>query len=438
MKTQSFPVALFIGILIAAQLMADDWPQFRGPNRDGISKETGLLKQWPKDGPPLLWTFSAAGLGYSGPAVVGDRLYMSGGRGDSDVIFALDLKSLDGGKPKELWSAKIGPLFQWKGNNWNNGPNASPTVDGEFVFALGGAGDLLCVEAGSGKEVWRKNLPRDLLGEVNPIGGGAEDPTPLGWGYAWAPLVDGEQLICVPGGKQGLLAALDKKSGKVLWQSKEVTDQATYSSPIVAEIGGIRQYICVTNPGIVGIAAKDGKLLWRYLRDPAYDDVVIATPIFHDNYIFSSVGFTQGCDLIKLAPTGSEIKVEKVISDRSIQNRDGGTVLVGDHLYCYSEDSGWVCHEFKTGKPAWAERDKLGRGSLTYADGNLYCCSEKGGNVVLIEATPKGWTEKGRFKLPRESTQRRQLGGLWTHPVIANGRLYIRDQEFLYCFNLKP
>jgi len=438
MKTPRFLFTLFAVGLIVSPLLADDWPQFRGPNRNGISKETGLLKEWPKDGPPLLWTFAEAGLGYSGPAVVGDRLYMSAGRGDSDFVFALDLKNLENGKPKELWSARIGPLFQWKGNIWNIGPNATPTVDGDLVFGLGGAGDLICVEASSGKELWRKNLPRDLEGEVNPIGGGTEDPTPLGWGYAWAPLVDGDKLICVPGGKQGLLAALDKKTGKVLWQSKEVTDQASYSSPIVAEIGGIRQYIQVTNPGITGVAAKDGKVIWRYLRDPAYDDVVIATPILHDHYVFSSVGFNQGCDLIRLLPDGTQIKVEKILSSRTIQNREGGTVLVGDHLYCYSENQGWVCHEFKTGKLAWAERDKLGRGSVTYADGRLYCCSEKGGLVALVEATPSGWIEKGRFKLPRESTQRRQLGGLWTHPVIANGRLYIRDQEFLHCFNLKP
>ncbi|HLW64204.1 MAG TPA: PQQ-binding-like beta-propeller repeat protein [Gemmataceae bacterium] len=438
MKTQTLLCALLASVSCVPILRADDWPQFRGPNRDGVSKETGLLKEWPKDGPPLLWTASDLGLGYSGPAIVGDRLYMAAGRGDSDVLFALDLKNLENGKPKEIWSARIGALFQWKGNNWNIGPNASPTVDGDLVFALGGGGDLICVEAGSGKEVWRRSLPRDFQGEVNPTGGGAEDPTPLGWGYAMAPLVDGEQLICVPGGKQGLLAALDKKTGKVLWQSKEITDQASYSSPIVAEIGGVRQYIQVTNPGIVGIAAKDGRLLWRYQRDPAYDDVVIATPIVHDNQVFSSVGFQQGCDLIKLVPEGSATKVEKVLSNKSVQSRDGGVVRVGDHFYCYSENQGWVCHEFKTGKLAWAERDKLGRGSLTYADGCLYCCSEKGGTIALIEASPKGWIEKGRFKLPRESTKRRQLGGLWTHPVIANGRLYIRDQEFLYCFNLKP
>ncbi len=416
-------------------ISAADWPQFRGPNRDGKSSESGLLKEWPKGGPPLLWTYGEAGVGYSGPAIVGDRLYLSSGRGDSEYVVALDLK---GNPVKEIWSAKIGPVFTWKGNKWNRGPNATPTVDGELLFALGGGGELVCVETATGKERWRKSMPRNLGGEVNPIGGGAEQPTPLGWGYAWAPLVDGDQLICVPGGRQGLMAALDKKSGQVLWQSKDAAEQASYSSPIATEVGGVRQYVQVTNSGVCGIAAKDGKLLWSYFRDPAYDDVVIATPIVHENHIFSTVGFQQGCDLIKVVSDGAKFTVEKIISNRSVQNRDGGVVLVGDHLYCYSEKGGWVCHEFNTGKQAWAERGKLGRGSIAYADGRLYCCSEMGGTVAMIESSPKGWIEKGRFKLPKESSMRQPSGGLWTHPVIANGRLYIRDQELLFCFDLKP
>jgi len=369
---------------------------------------------------------------------VGDRLYLSGGRGDSEHVFALDLKNAGNQAVKEIWSAKIGPLFTWKGNEWNAGPSATPTVDGERLYALGGNGDLVCVEVAGGKERWRKTMPRDLGGEVNPIGGGSEDPTPLGWGYAWAPLVDGEQLVCVPGGKEGLLAALDKKTGKVLWQSREVTDQATYSSPLAVEIGGIRQYVQVTNGGMVGIAARDGKRLWSYRREPAYQDVVIGTPIVHENYAFASVGFQQGCDLIKLIPGESAIHVEKVFSNKTVQNRDGGVVLVGGYLYGHAENQGWFCAEFKTGKIMWSDRYKRGRGSVTSPDGNLYCCAEKGGSVVLVEATPTGWNEKGRLQLPRESHLRRPSGGLWTHPVVANGRLYVRDQELLFCFDLKP
>ena len=434
MKTFRSCCLLVVACMAVVALGGADWPQFRGPQRDGLSREIGLRKEWPKDGPPLVWTYSGAGVGYSGPAVVGDRLYFSGGRGDSEYVFALNLKDIAGGSPNEIWSAKIGPLFTWKGNNWNTGPNATPTVDGELLFALGGNGDLVCVEVATAKERWRTNLPQDRGGEMNPVGGNS----PLGWGFASAPLVDGDKLICVPGGQQGLLAALDKKTGKLLWQSKEVTDQASYSSPIAADFGGIRQYIQVTNGGIVGVAAKDGKLLWNYRRDPAYRDVVVATPIVHDNHVFATVGFQQGCDLIKLVPEGTEIKVEKVFSNKSVENRDGGIVLVNGHMYGHSENRGWFCQEFKTGKLAWAERRKFERGSVTFADGHLYCCGEKSGNVLMIEATPDGWNEKARMKLPAESSLRRPSGGLWTHPVIANGKLYIRDQELVFCFELKP
>jgi outer membrane protein assembly factor BamB len=436
MRPSRITLAVALLALTAPGLCADDWPQFRGPHRDGVSRETGLRPEWLKDGPPLVWTFAGAGLGYSGPAVVGDRLYMAGGRGDSEFVFALDLKAAGG--PKELWSTRLGPLFTWNGNAWNMGPNATPTVDGDLVYALGGFGDLVCVEAAGGKERWRKSLPRDLGGEVNPIGGGLEDPTPLGWGYATAPLVDGDALVCVPGGKQGLLAALDKKSGRVLWRCTEVADQAPYSSPIAVEVGGVRQYVQATNNGIVGVAARDGKLLWSYRRELPYGDVVIAAPVFHDNHVFASVGFGQGCDLVRLTPRDGGTSAEKAYSTKEFQSRDGGVVRVGEHLYGYSERGGWLCQEFKTGRVVWSERRALGRGSVAAADGRLYCCAENGGTVVLAEASPAGWRERGRLRLPRESRQRRPSGGLWTHPVVANGRLYVRDQELLFCFDLRP
>lgn len=420
---------------ITCSMMAGDWPQYRGQQRSGIAQESGLLQTWPAEGPRLLWTSSALGVGYAGPAVVGERLYVSGVRDGSEVLLAFDLKAQSAGAPKELWSAKIGPVFTWKGNNWNEGPNVSPTVSGDCVLALGGFGDLICVDAATGTQRWRVNLPRDFAGEVNPIGGGLEEPTPLGWGYAGAPLVDGNKVIVVAGGRNGLLAALDKNTGKRIWQSKEAGDQASYSSPILTEIGGVPQYIQVTNAGIVGIAAADGKLLWRYQRSMPYDDVVIATPIVHDGYILSTVGFGQGCDLIKVDLNGSNYQVQKILSDKSLQNRDGGVVLVGTHVFGHSENRGWVCKEFTTGKELWMERSKLARGSVTFADNRLYCCSEEG-VVTLAEASPQGWKEHGRFKLPQASEKRKPSGGMWTHPVIANGKLYLRDQELLFCYDL--
>ena len=315
-------VAAALHLALAVPAFAADWPQYRGPNRDGHSKDTGLLQEWPKDGPRLAWTFEQLGVGYAGPAVVGDRLYTCGGRGGDDVLIALDLK---GGAPKELWTVKIGPLFTWKGNTWNAGPNVMPTVDGDAVYALGGFGDLVCVEAATGKERWRVNLPRDLGGEVNPIGGGLEDPTPIGWGYSAAPLVDGDKLICIPGGKQGLMAALDKKTGKLLWRSKDATEQASYSSPVPAEIGGVKQYVQVTNKGIVGVGT-DGKLLWAYQRQPAFEDVVVATPVVRGNLVYATVGFGEGCDLVKVVEKGGTFAAAKVYGSKEVQCRDGYSV----------------------------------------------------------------------------------------------------------------
>src|SRR6516162_2613280 len=195
-------IALAAGLLVLS-VRADDWPQFRGPNGDNASKETGLLKTWPEGGPKRLWTYNNAGTGYSGPAIVADTLYTMGARGDDEYVFALDLT---GKEPKEKWAIKIGPAFTWKGNQWNKGPSTTPTVVGDHVYAIGGFGDLVCVSIADKKEVWRKSLHKDLKGEVNPVAGG---PEPFGWGYAGSPLVDGDKVICVPGGADGTVAALN-------------------------------------------------------------------------------------------------------------------------------------------------------------------------------------------------------------------------------------
>src|SRR5262245_57824798 len=264
MRTLSFALVFSF----ALPVLATDWPQYRGKNRDDVSPETGLLKAWSKDGPKLAWTFEAAGVGYSPVSVVGDRVYVTGGREDKEFLVALETK---GEAVKELWAAEIGPTFRWKGNNWSAGPSATPTVDGDTIFALGGNGDLVCVNT-AGKEQWRVNLPRDLDGQVNPIGGG---PKNLGWGFTASPLIDGEACILAPGGPKGTLAALDKKTGKVLWRSTELTDQAAYTSPMPLTIGGTKQYAILTNQGLAGVAARDGKLLWTHRRKPPYGTEVV-------------------------------------------------------------------------------------------------------------------------------------------------------------------
>jgi len=422
-----------LGLALALPLLArgDDWPQWRGPDRTGVSKEKGLLKKWPDKGPELAWTFTDAGTGYSAPAVVGDRIYVLGARKDEEYVIALNAKNGD-----ELWVAKIGPVYDWKGNQWNRGPNTTPAVDGDFLYAVGSQGIVVRINvAKKGAEVWRKDMPKDFDGEVNPIGGDAK--LKLAWGYAGSPLVDGDQVICTPGGKKGLLLALDKKTGAPKWQSKEVPEQATYASPIVADVGGVRQYIAMTQDGAVGVKAEDGSLLWRYKRSTPYGDIVAPTPIYHDNHVFLT-SWKVGPDLIKLEAADKKFKATKIYSSKDLSNEHGDVVLVDGCVYGSHVDRGWKCLDFKTGDVKWETTDRdLGSGSVICADGKLYCLTEEEGEVALVEPTPKEFKEISRFTLPKQSTQRKPSGKVWTHPVVANGCLYLRDQELLFCYKVK-
>jgi outer membrane protein assembly factor BamB len=416
MNTRTLPV-LTACLILTLPALAADWPQWQGPDRNNVSKETGLLKSWPKEGPKLLWTYEDTGAGYSGPSIVGDRLHILGESDKADFVCALDVKN-----GTKLWASDYAPPFS---QDRGNGPRSSPTVDGDVLYAIGGQGDLVCVATADGKILWQKNLRKDLGGDMMS-----------GWGYSESPLVDGDKLICTPGGKQGTLAALDKKTGDILWRSKDVTDKAGYSSIIAVEVGGIRQYVQQTGQGVIGVAAKDGKLLWRHPR-PEFKTAIIPTPIFHDNLVYVTDGYGLGCDQLKLTPDDSGgVKAERSYDKsvlKTVDNKHGGVVLVGDYIYGWT-DSGnkWVCQEFKTGKIVW-ESKELGRGSITCADGHLYCYSESDGTAMLIDASPDGWKEHGRFKIPRT----KKPGSIWTHPVVANGRLYLRDQNLLYCYDVK-
>ncbi len=423
-------IALVLAAFVGIAAHADDWPQWRGPNRDGISKEKGLLKKWPADGPKLLWTLKDGGVGYSAPAVVGDSLYNLGAWDGDGYVYAVDVKS---GKRK--WAVKLCPVFSWKGNVWNEGPSASPTVDGDLVFALSGNGDLVCVDK-SGTEKWRKNLPKEMGGEVNAIGGG---PEKLGWGWTWSPLVDGDKLIIVPGGKGGLLAALDKKTGKLIWQSITVKVQASYSSPVVATVGGVKMYVQMTNEGVYGFDPDNGKQLWFFVK-PA-DDVVIPTPVFDKDQVFVSSWKSKGGDLIKLTAAGKAINAAGADNNPKMDNREGGVVIVGGFLFGHFEGSGLACFDLKSlEKPVWSNR-RMERGSIIWADDRLYYYNSETGDVLLLEAATTKPAKvdnlvQGKFT-PVASTKRKPNGKAWTHPVIADGKLYIRDQELLHCYEIK-
>ncbi len=423
--------------MLALSAAANDWPQWDGPNRDNVSQETGLLKHWPKDGPKLVWTFDQLGQGYSGPAIVGDRLYILGSKKDSEnkefeYVFALDVNS-----GKEVWACPIGPLFR---NGYGNGPRSTPSVDGDRLYALGGQGNLLCVETANGKKRWEVSLSKDLKGQMMS-----------GWGYSESPLVDGDHVICCPGGPEGTMAALDKMTGKVVWRSTELKDKATYSSVVPAEIGGVRQYVQTTVRGraansnkdmgaIVGVAAKDGKLLWYYPRED-YRVAVVPTPIVDGNLVYATAGYGAGCDLLRITKQGDQFQAEQLYSKknrkRTMENKHFGVVRVGEYVYGYSDRGAWLCQKFKTGDVVWEDRVKVPGGSLTCADGDLYCYAQGDGKVTLVPASPKGLKVEGQFKIPRETNVPRQAGGIWTHPVVANGRLYLRDQDLLFCYDVK-
>lgn len=423
-------LTLLVGATLLPPMHAADWPGFRGTQRDGRSPETGLLKSWPDAGPKLLWKFDKAGQGYAGMAVVAGAVYTMGARGDEEYLIALDDK---GG---ERWATKIGPVHDWKANAWSRGPNATPTVDGGLVFALSSKGELLCARTADGKEVWRINLPKEMDGQVNAVGGGVDH---FGWGYCWSPLVDGDALAFTPGGPKGLFAAVDKKTGKPIWRSTAATDAATYVSPILATIGGVKQYITVVQNGVVAVAAKDGSLLWRYTRDDPYPDVVCPSPLVKDNAVYVSVGNGGSGDLLKVQGDGKSFKVELAWSEKTLANKQGGVVLIDNHVYGFSEDRNWACQDLETGQLAWPKkrtRQAIKAGSVIAADGKLYILAEAG-TVALVDATPKEFKVTSQFNLPEESKLRKARGGLWAHPSLSDGKLYVRDQELIFCYQVK-
>ncbi|MGH7199853.1 MAG: PQQ-binding-like beta-propeller repeat protein, partial [Planctomycetaceae bacterium] len=314
-----------------------------------------------------------------------------------------------------LWSVRSPAEKEAYTHNHGDGPRGTPTVDGGRVYVEGGGGDLTCLEAATGKVVWSLHLVDDLGGRVP------------GWGYSESPLVEGDMLIVTPGGDDGALAALDKRTGEILWRSTDVTDRAHYSSPIAADIHGVRQIIQFTRERVVGLDAKDGRLLWEY-DGSANDTANVATPIVKDEFVFTSSGYGTGGGLVKIIKDGDGMQAEEVWFNRSMANHHGGVILVEGHLYGFGS-GGLICLDFETGEIAWRDRS-VRKGSLTYADGRLYCLGEKN-EMALVEANPREYVEKGRFELPDSGKP------TWAHPVVANGKLFLRDQNTLTCHNVK-
>ena len=395
-------------LLFSCSVNAGDWPSFRGPNRDGLSKEVGLLKEWTKQGPSKVWTAKKLGLGFGAPIVADGKVFGLGTRDKKDGVWAL--KETDG---SELWFT---PIDNPKNPNQNNGPSGSPTYHDGKIYAVSSLGKLFCLDAQTGKEIWKVDMVKDLGGSVQS------------WGYTESVLIDGDKLICTPG-KKNTIVALNPSNGEVIWKSavpKE--DPAMYSSVIVADIGGKRQYIQFVRGGVISVDAADGAFLWRY-DAPANGTANCSAPIFHDDYVFAASSYGTGGGLAQVLKDGDKFKAKEVYFTKKMQNHHGGMVLIDGYLY---GDGGGLlrCIEFKTGKVMWEER--TGKGSITYADGRLYFRDESAGNLWLIEANPKEYALTGKFKQPDRSSK-----AAWAYPVIANGKLYVRDQEIMHCYNIK-
>ncbi len=395
-------LTLLIGCLTA--LPAADWQQWRGPDRDGISKETGLLQEWPEGGPPLAWKVTGLGEGFASVAVADGRVITQGqARGGQAII------TFDEATGEQLWKVANGDAYL---DRRGGGPRGTPTIDGETVYVLGSNGSLIALEATSGRKLWDTNLLTRFNGRN------------INWGISESPLVDGRQLIVSPGAAGASVVALDKNNGNVIWKSLD--DEAGYSSAIVTEAGGVRQYILLTGEAAVGVRADDGKQLWRYSR-VSNSTANVATPVIRGDRVFVSSDYGTGGGLLELAPNGEGVEANEVYFNRDMRNHYNTAVLIDDHLYGYSSRM-LTCMNFDTGEVAWQDR-AVGKGQVIAADGFLYLLSEDG-VVGLAEVTPEGYRELSRFSIPSGEYP------TWALPVVANGRLYLREQDTLYAYDI--
>lgn len=421
MKPQPLPGALLA--LAAAGLLvpttpAADWPQWRGPQRNGATPETGLLQAWPADGPPLVWQRTDLGSGYAAPVVVGDRLYVLANEGLENE-FARALATADG---RTLWTTRLGKVGRPDQKPNFPAARSTPTVDGELLYALGSDGDLACLETATGRVRWRKNLQTDFGGK------------PGEWAYAESPLVDGDAVICTPGGAEATVLALNKKTGEVLWKAAlPEADEAAYASAIVVETGGVRQVVQLLQKGLVALDRRSGRLLWRYPKPVSRFNANIPSPLASADLIYVASAGTGG-GAVRVKPANGGTGFEELYFESKLPTAIGGAVAVGEHLYGTTAQV-LMCVERATGRVLWEER-AIGPASLCYADGRLYLHGEHG-EVALVEPSPDGYRERGRFSPPGRPKRSHPMEKSWAYPVVAHGRLYLRDHDVLWSYDVR-
>jgi len=408
--------------LAAASASAADWPTFRGPDRTGIAPDTDLLELWPEGGPPLVWQTAGAGRGYASPAIAGDRIFTLGDGLSTAEDADEYLSCFDRTSGKQLWKTKTGAAWTDGQPTWQSS-RSTPTVDGDRVYVLSPFGVLLACSVADGRELFRVDLKNDL--------GGTKGDS---WGYSESVTIDGDTLVCTPGGEKATLAAVDKRTGKLLWSCSVPGDRgAGHSSVVIATVGGKRIYVQTTAGGAFGVDAATGKLLWTYPIDRT--TAVIPTPIVRDDLVFFAAGYKRGGALLRQVPgADASVKVEEIYPlNTDLANKHGGIVLVGDHLYGDSDDKGIpFCAELMTGTLAWKQRGSgKNSASIVAADGHLYI-RYSDGTLSLVKADPAAYTEVSSFQVPGSGDR-----PSWAHAVIVDGRLYLREGDAILCYDIK-
>jgi outer membrane protein assembly factor BamB len=411
-----------IALSCSRPVNTEDWSRWRGTNIDGIAKAKNINLDWSEETPTLSWIFRQGGAGYSSPTIVGSTLYCQGSADSSDFVYALNTET-----GELIWKQVLGQEFV---DEFGNGPRGMITVDGKFLYLIRAAGQIHCLSAIDGKEIWQKHFKDDFGGKTS---------SPHDWGFSESPLVDGNLVICTPGGEQGTMVALDKRTGDVVWRTIEWTDLSGYSSPIVAEVDGVKQYIQQSIKGVAGVRASDGKLLWK-VENEHYRIAVIPTPIYHNNTVYVTAGYNAGCTFIRLTKNGDIFDAEVVYQNRNLVGGPGGVVLVAEHIFGSSELSGWTCQNMETGEQAWSTgrtgsvTDVRG-GAILVVNDHLFIY-DANGLLAIIEASTEGWNEVGRMKIPERTEIQTSSNTIHSHPVVANGKLYLRDQDLLFAFDL--
>ena len=405
-----------VGLGMSVDAAAADWPQWQGPQRTGISEETGLLGQWPEGGPPLVWRVDGIGEGYSSPAIVGDWVYVISSEGmENEYVRAM---SAEDGATR--WTARLGNSGVNRGPNYP-GSRSTPTVVGEVLVALGSDGDLACLDARSGEIRWSRNLRADF--------GGA----PGNWAYSESPLVDGDRVIVAPGGETATVVALNLADGREIWRAAlPEGDEAAYASPVAASPGGVKQYILFLQHGVVGLAAASGEPLWRYSKTAEGSPANIPTPVVHGDFVYTAASRTGG-GLVQIHAGDHGLRAEEKYFMSKLPTGIGGAILLDGHLYGSGGET-LMCVEYETGRVVWEERT-IAPASLLFADARLYLHGDEEGELGLVEPSPEGLRERGRFVPPNQPD--RGNAKAWAYPALANGRLYIRDQGILWCYNVR-